>query len=198
MKCTICGAKFARPSYLADHGDKYHGGQGYTRIRSSLKRPRPGPTEQIIDTDDLVIDMGEDRLGNDGNETIKTEYFGDETIDEVINSSANQVPHIPANKIPSVPAPVYTPPVEYQDVADVDQYVIHLERKQVHFPKDPNGQFMCLDETCSYTAKKLAHIERHYRTHTGERPYQCKLCDGRFVEKVRSKLLLRKNISFFH
>ena len=194
MKCTICGAKFARPSYLADHGDKYHGGQGYTRIRSSLKRPRPGTrdtsgaTEQIIDTDDFVIDMGEDKIENDGNETVKTEYIGDEIIDEVINSSTNQMPVIPANQ--TAPA-VYTPPVEYQDVADVDQYVIHLERKQVHFPKDPNGQFMCLEETCSYTAKKLAHIERHYRTHTGERPYQCKLCDGRFVEKVGCKIFVK-------
>ena len=154
-----------------------------------MKRPRPGPTEQV---DDFVIDMGEDRDDNDGNETVKTEYIGDDTIDEVINP-INQIANIPNIQTVQVltnqkPAPVYTPPIEYQDVVDVDQYVIHLERKLVHFPKDPKGLFMCLEDTCSYTAKKLAHIERHYRTHTGERPYQCKLCDGKFVEKVRFKV----------
>ena len=165
-----------------------------------MKRPRPGPTEQV---DDFVIDMGEDRDDNDGNETVKTEYIGDDTIDEVINP-INQIANIPNIQTVQVltnqkPAPVYTPPIEYQDVVDVDQYVIHLERKLVHFPKDPKGLFMCLEDTCSYTAKKLAHIERHYRTHTGERPYQCKLCDGKFVEKVRFKVFPQKfgnNIPF--
>ncbi|KFM77829.1 Zinc finger protein 335, partial [Stegodyphus mimosarum] len=40
---------------------------------------------------------------------------------------------------------------------------------------------------CNYYSKNLHHVRRHILTHTGERPYQCKICGYKFRQKVHLK-----------
>lgn len=41
--------------------------------------------------------------------------------------------------------------------------------------------------TCSYSTSKLSNLKRHIMTHTGEKPYKCRYCNKRFIQKVQLK-----------
>ena len=91
---------------------------------------------------------------------------------------------------------------------DVTEYIISLELKSVKFKKDEHGHFKCPEKACGYRNKSLAIITRHYRKHTGEKPFQCKLCDRKFAYRklkcprceanFATNQYLKKHISQFH
>ena len=57
--------------------------------------------------------------------------------------------------------------------------IFHSEK--IEFSRNEKGQHQC--PTCSYSHIHYRTVRRHYMIHTGEKPYQCKLCDyrsGRF------------------
>ena len=66
---------------------------------------------------------------------------------------------------------------------DVTEYVISMQQKQVYFEKNSNGHYICPENTCNYTTEWRAHIVLHYRIHSGEKPFQCKLCGKKFIQK---------------
>ena len=69
---------------------------------------------------------------------------------------------------------------------DVSQYVINLGQEKVKIPREGDGWsaiYKCPEVTCIYSHKDWAHVREHYKTHSGEKPYQCKFCDKRFTQR---------------
>ena len=128
------------------------------------KLPKKIPEEVITiedsDEDPIVIkdskDKKEERM--DGDEVIETK-----NSDSDCRSSETTPP----------PRPI-----------DVAEYIVSLEPKRVEFKKDEHGHYKCPEKACGYTNKSLAIITCHYRKHTGEKPFQCKLCDRKFARKI--------------
>ena len=64
---------------------------------------------------------------------------------------------------------------------DVNDYVESFSSKKLGLEKDSNGHFNC--DECTYKTVTLRRFELHYRMHTDERPFGCKLCQKRFRTK---------------
>ena len=70
----------------------------------------------------------------------------------------------------------------YQEPEDVGHLIINLGHKRMKFEKNPNGGYTCPEESCNYTAIESNRMRMHYMKHTGEKKYQCKLCDKKFAK----------------
>ncbi|GFY41391.1 hypothetical protein TNIN_486811 [Trichonephila inaurata madagascariensis] len=58
---------------------------------------------------------------------------------------------------------------------------------QVSVSTDRNTKLSYQCHLCSYSASYYSHLERHFRIHTGERPFKCTMCEKSFTQKCHLK-----------
>ncbi len=83
----------------------------------------------------------------------------------------------------------HTSPPVLEIVGLPAQPVIGSYRKMVPPPK----KYKCNVENCAYMTAYPKDLERHARTHTGEKPYQCGLCPKAYNRPDKLKIHLRSH-----
>ena len=68
---------------------------------------------------------------------------------------------------------------------NVNDYLMtyDLESKKLGMKRDSNGNFKCPYFECRFKTMKSSTFQDHYKQHTDERPFQCKLCARKFRRK---------------
>ncbi|XP_034237065.1 zinc finger protein 235-like isoform X2 [Thrips palmi] len=73
---------------------------------------------------------------------------------------------------------------DYSSQSKTNEPIIAQKKPNKKYDDLDSRQFFC--NLCDRRYKKKSHLERHFRVHTGVRPYKCHICEKRFA--VRSIL----------
>ncbi|XP_043228153.1 histone-lysine N-methyltransferase PRDM9-like [Amphibalanus amphitrite] len=109
-------------------------------------------------------------------------YYGDDSARELTvhsETSGQSVTSSPAGPSSSgISGSVQCPHCDFRCLGQQ-----HLDRhvKRCHKCIDRNGRFKC--ERCHYSTDESENMNRHRKTHTGERPHRCDICDKTFAQR---------------
>ena len=83
---------------------------------------------------------------------------------------------------------------------DVNYYVEVFAFKRLKLEKDSNGVYNCPE--CNYKTSNASNLDDHYRLHTNEKPFGCKLCQKRYKSKegfrISTRLIApRRSFSYY-
>lgn len=104
----------------------------------------------------------------------KESNINDFTIDLVKDEEFSEVDPCPmTNKI------------ETATSVDINDFVIRHEFEKMTIMPSSDGIYKCPDDTgCYYSTSNYGDMERHFRIHTNEKPFECKFCSKVFATKA--------------
>ena len=113
-------------------------------------------------------------MSNEGQkENMEQEARTDETMSDTYEESDDERGHFPP---------------------DVKEYVITTKQVKVEIPKEKgrwSDIYKCPEASCEFSSRSWNHVRDHYKTHSGEKPYQCKFCDKKFSQKPNCETHIR-------
>ena len=77
------------------------------------------------------------------------------------------------------------------DCADLETFIIEFEIKRYELVKVSKNRYKCpIEPSCTFQAD-ISKMHEHTRKHTGERPFQCGICNKYFVSKSVTRRHIR-------
>ena len=140
---------------MKNHGNRYHDGDGYVRFQRETTFLEK-KDKKIARLQAQHETRNKDLLDGD----VAVHKMDDFTIDLDTNLEIGYQP------------------------ADVNAYLIELGVTRLDLERSTDGFYHCPDTECSYRASSLAVLKRHFQIHSGEKPFQCKLCNAQFARKT--------------
>ena len=108
----------------------------------------------------------------------------EQTLVEISNSESNPAQNIPeqCKRMTTKELSESTTGHSEDSIHSPYDYIEIFESRAIDIQRDASGFYQC--DQCEYNSQFKKYLDNHYRIHTGEESFGCKLCKQRF--KVKS------------
>ena len=80
-----------------------------------------------------------------------------------------------------------------KQAADAKDYVIELGISKLDLERSSDGLYHCPDTECRFKNMNQWTVELHFLIHSGEKAFQCKLCNAQFKQKTECLAHIRQH-----